>query len=136
MTVSSALSPRAWAKADATAGRLDWYNEPISDFVWFRRDMPWLGRGFVYCVHADAELALRQQLGDLGFALFTLAGDAVDDARTLHAALARTFDFPEYYGANWAAFNDCFDDPKLPRRTALVWHAAERVAHSELKAVR
>ena len=123
-----------WAKAEATVRNLGWYNGPISDFVWFRRDMPWLGRGFIYCVDADAEPTLRQQLGDLGFVLYTLAGEAVDDARSLHAALARTFDFPDYYGSNWDAFNDCFDEPELPRRTALMWRGAERLARRDLKA--
>jgi RNAse (barnase) inhibitor barstar len=31
----------------------------------------------------------------------------------LHAQLARAFDFPAYYGANWDAFNDCIVDAVL-----------------------
>ena len=27
-----------------------------------------------------------------------------------HAELARAFGFPDYYGRNWDAFNDCFGD--------------------------
>jgi RNAse (barnase) inhibitor barstar len=96
--------------------------------------MPWLGRGFVHCVHADVEQVLRQQLAGLGFTVFTIAGERIDDAQSLHVELARTFGFPDYYGANWDAFNDCFDDPELPHRSALLWRGVERLAASDLKA--
>jgi RNAse (barnase) inhibitor barstar len=96
--------------------------------------MPWLGHGFIYCVHADAEAVLRQQLEDLAFTAFTIEGDAVVDAQSLHAELARAFEFPEYYGANWDAFYDCIGDSELPQRSALLWRDAERLARSDLKA--
>jgi RNAse (barnase) inhibitor barstar len=96
--------------------------------------MPWLGRGFIQCVHADAEPDLRRQLTGLGFTLFTLAGAGLADAPSLHAQLARTFEFPNYYGANWDAFNECFDDPALPHPSALLWRGADALAQSDLKA--
>jgi RNAse (barnase) inhibitor barstar len=96
--------------------------------------MPWLGPGFIYCIHEDAEQVLRRELARLNFSVFALAGREVRDANSLHSELARTFSFPDYYGRNWDAFNDCFDDPALPRRSALLWTHAEQLAQADLKA--
>jgi RNAse (barnase) inhibitor barstar len=79
-------------------------------------------------------LVLRQQLGDLAFTALTIEGDAVVDAQSLHAEVARAFELPEYYGANWDAFYDCFGDSQLPQRSAVLWRDAERLAGSDLKA--
>ena len=49
----------------------------------------------------------------------------------LHRELAGTFDFPDYYGGNWDTFNDCFDDPPLPPRSALLWRGAQRLATND-----
>ena len=35
----------------------------------------------------------------------------VGTAKELHSLLAATLRFPDYYGMNWDAFDDCIDDP-------------------------
>ena len=37
---------------------------------------------------------------------------------------------------HWDAFNDCFDDPPLPPRSALLWRGAQRLATNDLEGVR
>ena len=106
----------------------------MKHFAWFRRDLPWLGPGFVYCVHADEEANLRRELERLDFALYVLDGSEVINSKRLHAELARVFEFPAHYGANWDAFDDVFDDEhRLPARSALLWLDSETLAANDLK---
>jgi RNAse (barnase) inhibitor barstar len=39
---------------------------------------------------------------------------AVRSGEALHALLSRAFEFPDYYGANWDAFNDCISSVPPP----------------------
>jgi RNAse (barnase) inhibitor barstar len=39
----------------------------------------------------------------------------VRTAHALHQLLARQLVFPEYYGNNWDAFDECFGDPDAGR---------------------
>jgi RNAse (barnase) inhibitor barstar len=80
------------------------------------------------------ENELRDELTRLDFALFEIDGRGVDTGARLHEELARAFNFPGYYGRNWDAFNDCFDDPPLPLRSAILWQDAQRLAGADLKA--
>jgi hypothetical protein len=41
----------------------------VRDFVWFRRDLPWLGPGFIHCVDEDVEQTLCNELARLDFKL-------------------------------------------------------------------
>jgi len=45
----------------------------------------------------------------------------VQASRELHELLARSIGFPDYYGRNWDAFNECIADPEidLPDRIRL-----------------
>jgi RNAse (barnase) inhibitor barstar len=104
-----------------------------SDFVWLREALPWLGPGFVHCVHEDALDVLDRDLRRAGFAVVRLPGEDVTDAHGFHAAAKRAFAFPDYYGHNWDAFNECFGEVELAHPTAIVWTAAERLADSDLK---
>lgn len=45
----------------------------------------------------------------------------------LHALLARAFHFPDYYGHNWDAFDECFRDVKLPPHVEIIGIAGLRV---------
>jgi RNAse (barnase) inhibitor barstar len=38
----------------------------------------------------------------------------IRSARHLHEVLSRTFNFPEYYGCNWDAFDECIREVDLP----------------------
>ena len=43
---------------------------------------------------------------------------AVEGRDTLHDLIARVLNFPDYYGKNWDAFDECIRDfpPKVPIR--------------------
>jgi hypothetical protein len=75
--------------------------------------MPWLGRGFVHCVHEDALDALRRDLAGHGFNVVSVDGTAMMDAPSFHAEAKRAFGFPDFYGSNWDAFNDCLSELRL-----------------------
>ena len=42
------------------------------------------------------------------------------DVRAMHAALAKALAFPEYYGMNLDALNDCMSDVEVPAESGLV----------------
>ncbi|MDP8909631.1 MAG: barstar family protein, partial [Chloroflexota bacterium] len=105
----------------------------VSDFVWFRQAMPWLGPGFVYCVHEDALDILRGDLARHRFNIVSLDGTAMTDGPSFHAEAKRAFGFPDYYGSNWDAFNDCLGETRLAHPTAILWSAAEVLVSSDLK---
>ena len=42
------------------------------------------------------------------------------DATTYHTELKRAFGFPDYYGANWDAFDECFGDRPQLQRLAVI----------------
>lgn len=46
--------------------------------------------------------------------VYTIELDRITSRKTLHAELARVFSFPDYYGRNWDAFDECIDDLVLP----------------------
>jgi RNAse (barnase) inhibitor barstar len=101
-----------------------------SDFVWMRREFPWLRPGFVHAVHSDGLSRFRRQLRDLKFELFEMLGSP---QRSVFDQLADAFAFPEYYGGNWDAFNDCIGDIEPPPRSALLWHAPDLHAGADPK---
>ena len=42
----------------------------------------------------------------------------------LHSLLARALEFPDYYGHNWDAFDECIRDVSLPARVQVTGLAA------------
>lgn len=76
---------------------------------------------------AGAEAALRAALQQAGFDVRTLEGGDVTSDASLFEAVARAFELPEDFGANWDAFADSlFDLTDVPgRRLALVWRDAQ-----------
>jgi ribonuclease inhibitor len=45
---------------------------------------------------------------------YTLDLTAIASTEALHGELARVFAFPDYYGGNWDAFDECIADVALP----------------------
>jgi ribonuclease inhibitor len=45
---------------------------------------------------------------------------AVSTPQELHSLLADLFHFPDYYGQNWDAFDECIRDVELPTRVEIV----------------
>ena len=95
--------------------------------------MPWLGRGFIHCVHEDAADVLQHELDRLGFSVVVLDGARMTDAGSFHAEAERAFQFPDYYGRNWDAFNECFLETEFSQPSAIIWSSAEQLAAADLK---
>ena len=74
------------------------------------RDLvPWLTQP-PYLVGTQDLSRLRSSLRTHGFKVFEADAGRCTDERSLLAALGDALPFPDYYGANWAAFDDCIGD--------------------------
>ena len=74
------------------------------------RDLvPWLPQP-PYLVGTQDLSRLRSGLRNNGFKVFEADAERCTDERSLLAALGDALPFPDYYGANWAAFDDCIGD--------------------------
>jgi hypothetical protein len=108
----------------------------VSELIWIRHEFPWIGSGFIL-VHQSAGSLLRTRLRELGFTMFELQDGQMNEGRSLYAALAREFAFPDYYGHKWDAFNDSWAeiDPDLPSPAAVLWHEGGRNSCSRAQAL-
>ena len=98
-----------------------------------RHDFPWLGHGFVHAVEEDYADRFAEELRVRGFDVWTLRGRHMLDEVGFWAEIRRCFEFPDYQGSNWDAFNDSFGDLSLPGRFAIMWRAADETAAKNLK---
>lgn len=60
-----------------------------------------------------------------GFRTVELRGEHMVSRSSAHSELASAFAFPDYYGKNWDAFNDCLGDyveEHDGERVAVIWH--------------
>lgn len=62
------------------------------------------------CVHFTESAPLPESLTSLGVHTASIEGSAVASKEDLMAALAAALHFPEHFGANWDALDDCLRD--------------------------
>lgn len=74
-----------------------------------REVIPWLPLP-PYLVPSQDLHRLRSELRDHGFKVFEADAEHCTDERSLLTALGDALPFPDYYGKNWAAFDDCIGD--------------------------
>ncbi|HET9211013.1 MAG TPA: barstar family protein [Thermoanaerobaculia bacterium] len=95
--------------------RIDWQllqNSPIT--LYFRRAV------------LDEHAAW---FADHGYRVLSLEAGRYGSPEKLLVALGRLFQFPEYYGRNLAAFQDCLSDVEVPETgLVLVMHGFDEVA--------
>lgn len=81
----------------------------------------------IYHLPHGAKAALSKAAKALGFANFQVSFEESDNMGTILAALGRDLDFPDWYGANFDALNDCLTD--------FSWHEAAgyviTIAHAD-----
>lgn len=80
-----------------------------STWIPVREVLPWLPLPPYFVTSADLP-RLRSGLRDAGFNVFEADAELCTDERSLLVALGDALPFPDYYGANWAAFDDCISD--------------------------
>ncbi len=98
---------------------------------WVRGELRWLGSGPLYRVHSSAREELADFLGRFSYSCIAVDGRAMTSRAAAHEELARAFDFPDYYGGNWDAFDECIADfahEQAGVPVALVWDHIETTA--------
>lgn len=98
-----------------------------------RAELSWLRSGPLSRVHLGARAELDSALVRWGHLRLDLDGRAMTSRSGCHAELARAFGFPEYYGANWDAFDECAEDFLAEHRgvaVAVVWHHVDEAARA------
>ena len=63
-----------------------------------------------HCVHFAAEQPDREGLDELGIALGEIDGSTIRNDAELFSALDTALSFPDYFGANWDALDECLRD--------------------------
>ena len=109
----------------------------MSGFVDLRVHLPRLRGHRVHVVAASDETAVRAGLTAAGFEIVTVAGTAITNGSTLFAEMARAFQFPDYFGHNWAALTDCLRDlrGRQNARLALLWMDADASLAADVQTV-
>jgi ribonuclease inhibitor len=51
---------------------------------------------------------------------YTIDLNGIASRDALHEQLAKVFSFPEYYGRNWDAFDECIGEVKLPATVKVI----------------
>lgn len=88
----------------------------------------------IFCVDAESTPTLIGKLQDLHFTLCDIDGATVANDKDLLRQLGRLLEFPDYYGENWDAFDECFGDldASARQRIALLWTNATTTATRNL----
>ena len=97
--------------------------------------LPWLTSPPYFVAPTDVS-CLRSDLRDAGFKVFEADADHCTDERSLLIALGDALLFPDYYGANWAAFDDCIGDllREGAGRTALIVSGVDALLGADMHA--
>jgi RNAse (barnase) inhibitor barstar len=107
---------------------------PSSDL---KESLPWLRGLRVHAVDARREEEVRAALVAAGFDLRILGGSRIQsDVAFFHEA-AHALGFPEYFGRNWDAFNDCLGDVVFGtvERIAILWRDADHSLAADVQTV-
>lgn len=103
----------------------------MSPSIPVREVVPWV-LSVPYFVASDHASRLRSELRGAGFKVFDAEAADCADEKCLLEAVGNAMPFPDYFGRNWDAFDDCLGD--LQREdfgpTALVINGADRMFRS------
>jgi RNAse (barnase) inhibitor barstar len=103
----------------------------MTKFVSLQSELPWVGRGFIHPLPRDAAAGVAD-LEALGFRVVRFDGATITDRESFHREVADAFGFPDYYGRNWDAFDECFGELEMTPHLAVVWTDADRLAANDL----
>ncbi|MGY1814349.1 barstar family protein [Blastococcus sp. SYSU D00820] len=95
-------------------------------------ELPWL-TGPLHRVHGSARTEVDAFLDRFPYRRIHLDGRAMTSRPAAHRELARAFAFPEYYGHNWDAFDDCWEDFAMNHSgqlVAVVWDHVDVAARA------
>jgi hypothetical protein len=80
----------------------------------------------LHFVRPEDEGGVEADLRSRGLAVFEIDGAAIETKRDLLAAVAAALRFPDYFGMNWDALEECLTDPSwrpdwLPSQGAVLF---------------
>jgi len=99
-----------------------------------------------HCIHFVSlreEATLRAKLDGSGLLVFDIQGSSIATEEDLFSAVAKELRFPEYFGKNWDALDECLRDMQwLPSKGYVLfvrdaeqfWRRASRVAGAFVEA--
>lgn len=137
---NSRIEPSPRGIQPATQGSLEQHLDdnldPVRNWIDVYELIPWTGRGKPRFVNDADYSRLHDQLERAGFDVVAFDGRDVRDDYALLTALGTALHFPSYYGVNWDAFDECFDDfaEARSRPVALVWRSSDVLAAADLRA--
>ena len=79
----------------------------MENWISVKEHIPWLKTPPYFVATSDMS-RLQSKLQEIGFKVFE--ADARANEEELLVSLGEALEFPDYYGANWAAFEDCVGD--------------------------
>jgi RNAse (barnase) inhibitor barstar len=95
----------------------------MNEQIDYHKSMPWAPRGWgPKVVAVEDRDRLREGLASAGFLVLFLDG-RIESEPGFHEAIAKVLAFPDYYGKNWDAFDECIRDWAMldDKPAALVW---------------
>lgn len=75
----------------------------------------------IYCLNSNASTeSMKKEAARAGWGFFVLDGSKIYDKKTFLEKIARAMRFPDYFGRNWDALNDCVTDMTWTRAEGFV----------------
>jgi hypothetical protein len=100
--------------------------------IWFQKEFPWVGPGFIHAVADDAADDFAERLRGFGFTVAILNSPAGSNfAAELYLAFGIVEHVPDRL--SWDAFHDDFGDLVVPSLFAIFWKNADEFAARETK---
>jgi len=84
----------------------------------------------IWALESGAEAVAVKALRERGFQIHFLEGSRITSEGTFFREAARCFDFPDYAGLNWDAFNECLGEflEEEPPLVAVIWRDSSESA--------
>jgi RNAse (barnase) inhibitor barstar len=100
-----------------------------------KKIIPGLSKGqWLHVVNSPLN-PLVNTLAENGFSVFVIDGSEITDSGSFFQQAKKVFGFPDYFGKNWDAWNDCLGDFELSLKgkTAIIWDDADKTFISDTK---
>ncbi len=107
----------------------------MTDWVDLTKLIPELNKGqWLHVVKSPLD-PLVATLKENGFTVFVIDGALISDSKSFFQHVKRVLDFPDYFGENWDAWDECLADfqMSLAGPTAIVWKDADKSFMSDAK---
>src|SRR5688572_13615301 len=107
----------------------------MTDWIDLTKLVPGLHRGqWLHFIKSPLK-PLVNVLTEYGFSVFVIDGSEINDSKSFFRNAKKVFDFPDYFGQNWDAWDECLGDFKLSLtgQIAIVWKDADKTFMSDAK---